>query len=64
MILETSEARCNRKDLPLISKFSFVVFGIDQVSLVRQRYGYKLRGSSLENYTDNEAAVKKDILYT
>ena len=33
-------------------------FGTDQI-LVRRRYGYKLRGCGLENYTDNGAAVKK-----
>ena len=38
-------------------------FGTDQI-LVPQRYGYKLRESSPENYTDNGAAVEKDTLYT
>ena len=39
------------------------MFGTDHI-LVRQWYGYKLCGSSLENYTDDGAAVKKDILYS
>ena len=37
--------------------------GTDHI-LVGQRYGYKLSSSSLENYTNNGDAVKKDILYT
>ena len=58
-----SEARCNRKDLPLISKFSCVFLGpirfwpgngkvINHVEVV------------LKIYTDNGAVVNKDILYT
>ena len=30
--------------------------------LLQQWYGYKFRRSSLENYTDNGAAVNKDII--
>ena len=57
-----SEARCNRKVLPLISKFSCVFLGpirywsgngkvINHVEVV------------LKKYTDNGAAVNKDIFY-
>ena len=38
-------------------------FGTDQI-FVRQRYGCKLRGSSLENNRGNGAAVNKNLLYT
>ena len=58
-----SEARCKRKYLPLISKFSCVVLGpirfwsgngtvINYVEVV------------LKIYTDNATPVNKDILYT
>ena len=62
MILRDPEAKYSRKDLPLISKFSCVCFGTDQI-LVRQWYGSKLRESSLENYTGNgEAPLWKFIV--
>ena len=48
MILETLKLDVTEKSCHRISKFSCVFFGTDQI-LVRQRYGYKLRGSSLEN---------------
>ena len=40
-----------------------VFFWTDQI-FVRQRYGFTLRGSSLENDRGNGAAVNKDLLYT
>ena len=56
------EAKYSRKDLPLISKFSCICFGTDQI-LVRQWYGSKLRGSSLENYTGNGEAPLWKFMY-
>ena len=58
-----SEARCNRKDLPLISKFSCVFW---EPIRVWSGYGTVINYVEviLKIYTDNGAAVIKDILYT
>ena len=56
MILETLK-------LDVTEKNFHGFFGTDPI-LVRQRCGFKLRGSSLENYRGNGAAVNEDILYT
>ena len=63
MILETLKLDITEKAFRQLANFHGFFFGTDQI-LVRQRYSYKLRGSSLENYTVNGVAVKKDILYT
>ena len=58
-----SEARCNRKDLPLISKFSCVFL---EPIRVWSGNGTEINHVEvvLKIYTDNGAAVIKDILYT
>ena len=52
-----SEARGNRKDMPLISKFPCVFWSGDLTVINYVEVVLKI-------YTDNAAAANKDILYT
>ena len=62
MILETLKLDVTEKTCNKLANFH-VFFGTDQI-LIRQRYGFKLREISLENYRGDGAVVNEDIFYT